>query len=105
MSIKRSVQEMIQRITWDNIAPPYLDYPYFKGSETYPFRPQADGFDMVNAWWLIEASTLAYAEPAFAREKFQHAGLPEIEFFSGNSTQCYVANNDDFLFLVYSTHG
>jgi triacylglycerol lipase len=101
MSNKRTVREVLPEITWDKIAPPYPDYSYFQGIETYPFRPHADGFDMVNAWWLIEASTLAYAGEDFAREKFHHAGLPEIAFFNGNSTQCYVANNDDFLILVF----
>jgi triacylglycerol lipase len=101
MPNKRSIRDVLPEITWDSIAPPYLNYPYFLGAETYPFRPQADGFDMVNAWWLIEASTLAYAEAGFAREKYLRAGLPEIKFFSGNSTQCYVANNEDFLILVF----
>jgi hypothetical protein len=99
--VKRTVREILPEITWDKIAPPYPDYPYFQGIDAYPFRPRADAFDMVNAWWLIEASTLAYAEEDFAREKFQCAGFKEIKFFSGNSTQCYVANNDDFLILVF----
>ena len=101
MKNKRSILDVLPEINWDSVAPPYLNYPYFQGAETYPFRPQADGFDMVNAWWLIEASTLAYAEADFAKEKFQRAGLPEIKFFSGKSTQCYVAHNDDFLILVF----
>ena len=98
---KRPVQEVLPEVTWDKIAPPYRDYPYFQGSEIYPFRPHADGFDLVNAWWCIEAATLAYADPDFAGERFQQAGLPEIEFFSGRSTQCYVAHNDDFLILAF----
>jgi len=98
---KRTVQEVLPEVTWDKIAPPYPDYPYFQGREIYPFRPHADGFDLVNAWWFIEAATLAYAGEDFAGERFHRAGLPEIEFFSGNSTQCYVANNDDFLILVF----
>jgi len=101
MTNKRSIRDVLPNITWDSIAPPYLNYPYFQGAETYPFRPRAEGFDLVNAWWLIEASTLAYAEAAFAREQFQRAGLPEITFFSGQSTQCYVAHNDDYLVLVF----
>jgi hypothetical protein len=100
-TVKRTVREVLPEITWDKIAPPYPAYPYFQGIDEYPFRPGADGFDMVNAWWLIEASTLAYAEEDFARGKFQLAGFKEIEFFSGNSTQCYVVNNDDFLILVF----
>src|SRR5271157_5340622 len=98
---KRTVQEVLPEVSWDKIAPPYRDYPYFQGTEIYPFRPHADGFDLTNAWWCIEAATLAYADPDFAGERFQQAGLPEIAFFSGSSTQCYVANNDDFLLLVF----
>lgn len=97
----RDPREILPEITWDKIAPPYPDYRYFHGAEAYPFRPQASTFDMVNAWWLIEASTLAYAEKDFAREKFRQAGLWEVEFFTGASTQCYVAHNDDFLMLVF----
>ena len=102
MPNKRTVREVLPEITWDKIAPPYPDYPYFQGRETYPFRPHADGFDLVNAWWL-HRSRLPWLTPSqdFAREKFHQAGLPEIAFFSGNSTQCYVANNDDFLILVF----
>jgi len=88
-------------ITWENIRPPYLDYHYFQGIDLYPFRPQATAFDMVNAYWLSEAATLAYAEEDFATPIFQGAGFTEIKFFSGNSTQCYVVSNDDFLILVF----
>ena len=88
-------------ITWENIRPPYLDYHYFQGIDLYPFRPQATAFDMVNAYWLSEAATLAYAEEDFATPIFQGAGFTEIKFFSGNSTQCYVVSNADFLLLVF----
>ncbi len=101
MPNKRPVQEVLPEVTWDKIAPPYPDYPYFQGTEIYPFRPQAAGFDPVNAWWCIEAATLAYADQDFAGKRFQQAGLPEVEFFSGSSTQCYMASNNDFLILVF----
>jgi hypothetical protein len=91
----------LPEITWEKIAPPYLDYDYFQGIDLYPFRPQATDFDMVNAWWLIEAATLAYAEKDFAKPIFRDAGFTEIKFFSGNSTQCFVVNTDDFLILVF----
>jgi predicted lipase len=58
-------------------------------------------FDMVNAWWLIEACTLSYSEADFVRPRLQKAGLPEVKFFTGESTQCYVANNDDFVMVVF----
>jgi triacylglycerol lipase len=98
---KRDPRAVLPVISWDSIAPPYLEYSYFQGKEDCPFRPQADGFDLVNAWWLIEASTLAYAEEDFARRTFQEAGFPEVAFFSGDSTQGYVVSNDAFLILVF----
>jgi hypothetical protein len=98
---KRDVEEFLPEITVERIAPPYLNYPFFRGRELYPFRPDASTFDVVNAWWLIEATILAWAEKDFATERFQDAGFPEVLFFDGDSTQCYLANNDDFLILVF----
>ena len=98
---QRDPAKVLPEVTWDTIAPPYLDYLYFQDCEAYPLRALATGFDMVNAWWLIEAATLAYADPSFAREHFQRAGLPEVRWFSGNSTQGYVAGNDEVLIVAF----
>ncbi len=85
------------------IAPPYLQYDYFKyaNQASFQFRPQAQELDLVNAWWLSEASILSYLEEKSVKEKFEKVGLPEVISFSGNSTQCYVASNNDFLILVF----
>jgi pimeloyl-ACP methyl ester carboxylesterase len=56
---------------------------------------------MVNAWWLIDASTLAYAEEDFARPVFQKASLSDVKFFAGDGTQCFVASNDRFVMVVF----
>jgi len=89
-------------ITVDNLAPPYKDYEFFKNCDKLPFRYQANIFDMVNAWWLIEASTLVYAEPDFVTEKFkQNAGFTDVKFFENKATQCFVANNEKFAIVVF----
>ncbi len=89
-------------ITVDNLAPPYKDYEFFKDCDKLPFRYQANIFDMVNAWWLIEASTLVYAEPDFVTEKFkQNAGFTDVKFFENKTTQCFVANNEKFAIVVF----
>ncbi len=89
-------------ITAQNLAPPYLDYKYFQDCDRLPFRPHAHQFDMVNAWWLIEAATLAYAPPRFAFEKFTRTGcFQQVEFFDTKTTQCYVASTDRFAIVAF----
>ena len=88
--------------TLDNLAPPYLDYEYFKDCTQLPFRYESNIFDIVNAWWLIEAATLVYADKEFATEKFkQNAGFQTVEYFEGKATQCYVASNEKFAVVAF----
>jgi len=89
------------RITWENIAPPYKDYEYFKDCENHPFKYESNTFDIVNAWWLIEAATLAYAEEDFIRQQLEKTGLQKVEFFSGESTQCFVASDARSIVVVF----
>ena len=87
----------------EEIVPPYLKYTYFKDAhaDSLRFRPDAGGFDMVNAWWLIESSILSYSNKESVIKEFAKVNLPEVIPFSGKSTQCYAASNDDFLILVF----
>jgi triacylglycerol lipase len=91
----------LHTITWENIIPPYNRYVYFKDHELCPFRPNANMFNIINAWWLIEASTLVYSGEDFVRSNFQRAGLHEVKFFSGESTQCFVASNQHFAIVAF----
>jgi triacylglycerol lipase len=97
-----AVEKPIPPNILDNVVPPNEDYDYFENCREHPFRYASDKFEMVNAWWLAEAALLAYTQPQFAIPRFQDAGLPEVEFFSGESTQCYVGYNDDFVLVVFS---
>jgi triacylglycerol lipase len=98
---KRSISDVLPQIRWETITPPYADYNYFQDNQRQPFQYGAGDFSPVNAWWLSEASILAYSEGAFIKEKLLSAGIPEMKFFSGASTQCYVANNDHLVFVVF----
>ena len=91
----------IPRITFKNLSPPFKDYDYFQGYQEYPFQVQATSFNLINAWWLAEASTLVYADEDFVRARFSKAGLPEVVFFDKQSTQCFVANNDRFAIVAF----
>ncbi len=95
------MQKPLYEVTWGNIAPPYRDYEYFKKCEYYPFDPQIKEFSMVNAWWLIEIATLAYAEEEFAYEISKKAGFSEVRYFTGKSTQCYVLSDKDFVVVAF----
>lgn len=85
----------------ENARPPYPDYPYFDGAEQNPFRANATVFDLVNAWWLIEAATLAYAELEFAKPRFQDAGMDKVEYVANGGTECYVAHNEEFAIVAF----
>lgn len=91
----------VPEITFNNISPPYKNYAYFEGSKEYGFQFRATSFNLVNAWWLAEVSTLVYAEKGFVRSQLERAGLPEVKFFDKRSTQCFVANNDKFAIVAF----
>ena len=72
-----------------------------RGIRNILFRSQATSFSLINAWWLAEASTLVYADEDFVRARFSKAGLPQVRFFDKQSTQCFVANNDQFAIVAF----
>ena len=93
--------KQVPEITWQNVRPPYNWWNFFTDAENHPFRYRATGLDMRNAWWLIEASTLAYSDPEIVKKTFARAGLPVVRLFDAKSTQCFVASNDDFIIVVF----
>ena len=100
-AVPHPTKKEIPRITFQNLSPPFKDYDYLKGHQEYPFQVQATSFNLVNAWWLAEASTLVYADEDFVRTRFSRAGLPQVRFFDKQSTQCYVASNDQFAIVAF----
>ena len=99
--VPQPAKKEVPRITFTNLSPPFKDYDYFKGHQEYPFQERATAFNLINAWWLAEISTLVYADEDFVRTRFIQAGLPEVRFFDKQSTQCYVANNDQFAIVAF----
>ena len=91
----------IPLFTWANLAPPYLEHTYFAGHDLHPSQAEAAAFNLTNAWWLAEASTVAYADEAFAVEWFKKAGFDEVRFFDKRSTQCFVASNREFAVVAF----
>lgn len=82
--------------TLDRLLVPDRARAYFEGWEAHPFRAGAAEFDPVNAWWLAEASMLAYADAEFIAEALAKSRLTAsgfaVECFARGGTQCFVLN-------------
>jgi Lipase (class 3). len=87
--------------TLENVLPPNRDRVFFENSANHPFRYNSSKFELVNAWWLAEASLLVYDVESFVTERFSEAGLATVRFFTGSTTQCFVASNDDFVIVAF----
>jgi triacylglycerol lipase len=77
----------------DNTSGHNMDHIYFDNNETFPFSPEENNYSPTNAWWLAEASFLAYCHPGFVRMAFYIAGFTEFRFFNGPGTECMVASS------------
>lgn len=87
-------KKQVPRIAFKNLSPPYKDYDYLKGHQAYPFQAGATAFNLINAWWLAEISTLVYADEDFVNSRFSRAPCrsrnslysearrPKIRFFA-----------------------
>ena len=91
----------IPLITWQNMAPPFTGHTYFQHARHFPFNALAENFSPVNAWWLSEAALLSYAAEDFSGPWFEKAGFDNLWFFSGHSTQCYVAAAGDLAVVAF----
>ena len=94
-------KKQVPRITFKNLSPPYKAHDYLKGHQAYPFQAGATAFNLINAWWLAEISTLVYADEDFVNSRFSRAGLPQARFFDKQSTQCFVASNNQFAIVAF----
>jgi hypothetical protein len=70
----RLMKRQLPARTIDNLIPPYKNHEYYRDCDQLPFRFQANRFDMVNAWWLIEASTLTMTIPITGKKSTVRAG-------------------------------
>jgi pimeloyl-ACP methyl ester carboxylesterase len=76
------------------------EYVFFENSVTVPFTP-TPAFSLTNAWWLADSALLSYWPPEQARSAFTHGGFGDTQFFSVDSTQCYVASTDSFVVVSF----
>lgn len=84
-----------------NLLPPDKNYVYFENSDNHPFLPNATKFELLNAWWLADASFLAYTDPEFTQLTLKKAKLNHFKPFKGTSTQGYIAHNESFAIVAF----
>ena len=99
--VPQPAKKEVPVITFKNLSPPFKDYDYFQNHQQYPFQFNVTSFNLINAWWLAEVSTLVYSEPEFVGSHLNNIGLPEVRFFDKQGTQCYAANNDRFAIVAF----
>ncbi len=85
-----------------NLLPPNRAHPYFQGASDFPFPCAMTKFDLRNAWWLAEASLLAYADETFVCEQWTRV-KPDLElrFFLGPAAKGYVASTDQIVIVAF----
>lgn len=106
-------------ITIENAPPPYdefigekarkSEYLYFADGHGQPcadrvrFNPDETNFDLVNAWWLCEAATLAYSGPDIVEGVFKNKGRFKqvVPLSASGSNECFIASNDEFAIVAF----
>ena len=93
--------------TFENLFYPPKGYKYFENADPNPLRPQAQGFEPVNAWWMADCSLLAYEQdPDYVRSCLQSAGL-ETEALLGEwgpghrGTEGFIASNASVVIVAF----
>ena len=72
------------RLKLESIDLEIKDYQFFQNTAYLKFNPDSKSFDIVNAYWLIEAAMIVYMEDHnFIREKFIAAGLNDVVLIRG----------------------
>jgi triacylglycerol lipase len=67
----------------------------------FDFHPAANAYDPLNALWLGRAAELAYDERTRIADVTARWGFGRLAFFSGLSTQAFLATNEDMWILAF----
>jgi hypothetical protein len=78
-------------------------YVPFEDAATHAFVANATTWSRVNAWWLADASWIAYThEATTVRDVLRsRAGMDDCELVAAGGTQCYVAHRDSFAIVTF----
>jgi len=78
-------------------------YAAFEDAMAHPFTPEATTWSRVNAWWLADASWLAYSHDNAEVKRILavRAGLTSCTFIAGGGTSGYIAHNNDLAIVAF----
>jgi triacylglycerol lipase len=84
------------------LSPAKFPYPHFLNATLAPFEPNAMRFSRANAWWLAEASLLAYWQAAAIKAALSNVtGSGSAEFRAAKNIECYVAPFATFSIVAF----
>jgi hypothetical protein len=91
--------------TLDELSVPNRKFKYFDEHGANPFLSEAEGFEPVNAWWLADASLLAYGDAGFIDDALEASGLRAAgyaaRFFEAGGTQCFVMHDEATIIVAF----
>src|SRR5262245_54069703 len=98
----------------DNLLPPIDQYTttqdgrqiirrylYFENGHEHPFEFACNRYSLLNAWWLGDVAMLTYSDEEKIRASCVDGGFMDFQFFSGESTQCYLASRKEYAFVAF----
>lgn len=79
------------------------NYVPLQDAGLFAFDPSPLRWSRVNAWWLADASWLAYShnDTEVRRIFREHGGMPSCELIDQEGTECYVAHGDTFAIVAF----
>jgi len=93
--------------TFSALFGPNYSHAYLKHADQFPFRPTAQQFERVNAWWLAELSMLAYADgDGFIKRQLKAAGIHHVKRYASpegslHDTQVIVAHDAHTILVAF----
>jgi len=92
--------------TVDGLRPPRPGFPYFAHADRFPLAATVTEYSAVNAWWLADASFLAYGNAAFIEDAFGKSPLPGLSWQldwlgTPDNNRGIVLTNEETLVVVF----
>lgn len=95
---------LVRDASFKGLFGPNTRYRYFADPASHPFRPGEGRYHPANAWWLAEASLLAYVpDLGYVARALGRAGMGLLDCIEQQrtDTRCLVAANTDTVWVLF----